>query len=666
MNKLLKTSAIAIAATASLAGMTVAAPTPTQAQSNVPIDVWALRNVVNAVQVSPDGKHVLVHKVESKDGDYLLEIYKTDDLSKPLRRLSADPMEIVSAQWVSPNHIFGAAWQIVRERVTRPEQDIRSYKAYFYNLEENEFNAVDGNFGVVNTLPNEPNKILISSGTAVGDGTGVDPFEPFRPRSYYKFDLERGSRSLVIRGTSKYGNVAFDDEGNPRVATGFDNATNKIKFYFRRPGEGSWTQFGDELDQDKYENLYRILGGFQGLKGFKHDDPNIGYIVDNLNGEDKAALYEFDFRTGEYGKKLFQSETADVMGIQLHSTPGVNKLVAARYPGAKMERHWFDEEEKALYEALEAQIPYAHAISITSRSVDGSTMIVQNTGPRDPGSFWMVKDGGLAKLGSRNPLLNPEQLADVEFIRYPARDGLMIPAYVTKPNGEGPFPLIVLPHGGPHVNEVIAYDEWGQLLASAGYMVLQPQYRMSVGWGQKHFDAAYGEHGGAMQDDKDDGALYLVEQGLVDPDRIAMFGWSYGGYASLVSLSRENNIYQCAIAGAAVADPEKVYLMRGGGQGPKALDDWSKRRGTIGVNPINEVAKVNIPLLMIHPEDDRRVMYFNFQDYKKEFEKAGKEGQFVTLEDADHFFVTLMYNHQQQLYTKMLDFLANDCGPGGL
>ncbi|QUL36612.1 S9 family peptidase [Erythrobacter sp. JK5] len=666
--KFLKVPIVGAMAGVAALGLSLATPAETQAQSEarVPIDVWALRDVVNAVQVSPDGKHLLVHKVESRDGDYLLEIYKTDDLSKPLRRLNADPMEINSAAWVSDTKIFGSAWQIVRERVTEPEEDIREYKAYFYDLESNKFSAVDGNFGIENLLPKEPNKILIGSGNAIPDPTGVDPFAAFRPTSYYTFDLERGTRSLVIKGNDKYGNIGFDNDGNPRYAEGFDDSTNSLKTYYRLPGDGSWKQFGPEYSQDKHENLYRFLGGVYGVRGFDPDNPNIGYIIDNPNGEDKAALWKYDFSKGEIVEKMFQAENADVIGIQRHSIPGNDKVVAAIYPGAKYERHWFDEEEKALFEALEQQIPYSHYIRITSRSRDGNTMIVENVGPRDPGSYWLVKDGQMAKLGSTNPLLNPDQMADVEFIRYPARDGKMIPAYVTKPKGEGPFPLIVLPHGGPHVNEVVLYDEWGQLLANAGYMVLQPQYRMSTGWGQDLFDSGYGEHGLKMQDDKDDGALYLVKQGLVDPDRMAMFGWSYGGYAALVSLSRENNIYQCAIAGAAVADPAKVYRMRSSPRTPKAIDDWAQRRGMIGINPINEVSKVNIPLLMVHPEDDRRVMYFNFKDYKKEFEKAGKEGQFLTLKDADHFYVTLMYNHQQQFYTKMLDFLANDCGPGGL
>jgi dipeptidyl aminopeptidase/acylaminoacyl peptidase len=390
-------------------------------------------------------------------------------------------------------------------------------------------------------------------------------------------------------------------------------------------------------------------------------------MIDALNGEDKAALWEFNFDTGQIGKKLFQAEDADVLSVGLHSIPGNGKLAYAEYPGAKWERHWFDEDEKALHEALQQQIPYAHNLDISSRSRDGRRMIVTNRGPRDPGSFWLVKDGQLAKLGSRNPLLNPEQLSDVKYIRYKSRDGMMIPGYVTIPKGTPPFPLIVLPHGGPAVSEVVDFDEWGQLLANAGYMVLQPEYRMTVGFGKKHFDSGHNEHGYKMQDDKDDGALYLVEQGLADPDRMAMFGWSYGGYAALVAAAREENIYQCAIAGAAVSRPEVWYRDVVGPTTPKAIDEWFQGRGvTKGVNPYATVDKVNIPLLMVHPEDDSRVLYYHFTDYKKKFESLGKTGEFITLEDADHFYATLMYTHQQQFYTKMLDYLANDCGPGGL
>jgi len=666
--KFLKKPLLAAMAGVAALGLTVSAPSETQATSSVPIDVWALRDVVNAVQVSPDGQHLLVHINPSREGDYLLQIYKTSDLSTPYRTLAGDRMELISAQWASDNVIFGRAWEQVRKNVRRQEDDTRNYATYYYDLERNKFSQVNENFVIVNTLPNEPDQVLVAAPDPNGE-LGVDPLAAFRPRSFYRFNLRTGSKRLVMNGTVKHGNVVFDNNGNPRYAEGQDS-DNTVKTYFRKPGDGSWTQFGEVYDQDNHDNLYRFLAGFQGLVGFHHENPDIGYIIEARNGSNYASLWEFNFANGQYGEELFAAPDADVLGIGLHTIPGNDKLAYAVYPGAKYERHWFDEEEQALHEALVQQIPYAHQVSIASRSYDGRTMVVTNSGPRDPGSFWLVRDGQLAKLGSRNPLLNQDALAEVRYIRYPSRDGkLMIPGYITIPQGEGPFPLVVQHNGGPHVNAVQGYSEIGQLLASAGYMVLYPQNRISTGWGREHFDAGYGEHGLAMQDDKDDGVKYLIEQGLVDPDRVAFFGWSYGGYAALVALSREEQLYQCAIAVNGVADPAKTFRLgagRAGSSAPKAMIDWAERRGTIGINPIEEVEKVNIPLLMVHGKVDRRVLYYHFTDYKEAFQRAGKQGEFVTLEDADHFGNTQMFEHQQQLYTKMLDFLANDCGPGGL
>ncbi|NBC88595.1 MAG: S9 family peptidase, partial [Alphaproteobacteria bacterium] len=331
----------------------VASPADTQAQSetSVPIDVWALRDVVNAVQVSPDGEHLLVHKVESKDGQYLLEIYETDNLSEPLRRLNADPMEIITARWVSDNYIFGAAWQQRRSEVKRPEQDTRDYLTYSYNLEENEFNSIDEGLQIIDTLPRDPDHVLVGGGNAVSTLGGVDPIAAFRPRSYYKFNLERGSKSLILRGTLEFPQVqAFDNEGNPRFTSSIDPGEGTQGTYYRKPGDGSWTLV-NEYDLEDKSNLYRILSGIHGIQGFDPENPNIGYIIETLPGNDKAGLYEFNFDTGKIGKELFKPENADVMGIQTHSIPGNDKLVAALYPGAKMERHWFDEDEKALHEA---------------------------------------------------------------------------------------------------------------------------------------------------------------------------------------------------------------------------------------------------------------------------------------------------------------------------
>ena len=150
----------------------------------------------------------------------------------------------------------------------------------------------------------------------------------------------------------------------------------------------------------------------------------------------------------------------------------------------------------------------------------------------------------LKVIGSTKPGLISEELADVEAITYDARDGKKIRGFITIPNSKPPYPLVVMPHGGPFVGENPDFDEWAQMLANRGFMVLQPQYRGSKLFGLDFYKTAFingGQGGYQMQDDKDDGALYLVDKGLVDPNRMMMFGWSYGGYASLDCCSERRH-----------------------------------------------------------------------------------------------------------------------------
>jgi dipeptidyl aminopeptidase/acylaminoacyl peptidase len=228
--------------------------------------------------------------------------------------------------------------------------------------------------------------------------------------------------------------------------------------------------------------------------------------------------------------------------------------------------------------------------------------------------------------------------------------------------------LVVLPHGGPHVRETIFYDEWAQLLANRGYMVLQPQYRMSLNYGMDHFLSAFidgSQAGRQMQDDKDDGALFLVEKGFADPDRMAMFGWSYGGYAALIAASRTPQIYQCVIAGAAVSNQRRQandFLNRDDGIG----EIWREVYLYGSVQPTEEVSKVNVPILLIHGSVDHRVLLRQAKMYLKELKKHNKPYKYVELEGAGHFSSTLFYHHQLELYTSITEFLANDCGPNGI
>ena len=225
-----------------------------------------------------------------------------------------------------------------------------------------------------------------------------------------------------------------------------------------------------------------------------------------------------------------------------------------------------------------------------------------------------------------------------------------------------------MPHGGPHVSETIIYDEWGQMLANNGYLVVQPQYRGSTNYGLDFYMSAFkdgGEGGHKMQDDKDDGVLYLIKEGFSDADNVAMFGWTYGGYAALVAASRTPQLYQCVIAGAAVSDTlYQVTQYSDRMRGASKLEQTNMWVDSI--SPIDEVEKVNVPMMLIHGNVDQRVPPEHVRRYLDEMEKHGKPHKYVELDGADHFSSTLFFEHQIMLYKSMTSFLRDDCGPGGL
>ncbi|MBT8103667.1 MAG: prolyl oligopeptidase family serine peptidase [Gammaproteobacteria bacterium] len=624
-----------------------------------PLEYWALRPVINNVQVSPDGKYLGLMKIPTKDGNPIIEVYETADLDKEPFRLNADPMEITNFYWVSDKDIVFTLRQKVRDRIEGFNQGVYENRLAVVDVIKKKMRSFDeSNAAIEHLLPNKPSKIIISFQEGEANGPASKIKEAYRPRAYWEFDLDRGTKKLLIRGKLALGNIQFDIDGRPYYAQGFDVKEGDYVAYSRWPGEKKWTEAA-RASEDSFETFNAV--------GLDPEKPR-HWLMRMNNGDDKVGLWSYDTDNRKLDELIYRRKDADVYGVRYHSNrwkyPG--KIVGVSYFKDKYRVEYFDEVEGATYKQLEELIPYSHYVNISSRSRDGNTMVVYNAGPRDPGTYYLLKDGRFKTIGSRQPLLESEKLADVKYITYDSRDGRQIPAYLTVPNGEGPFPLIVLPHGGPFVQETVIYDEWSQMLANNGYMVLQPQYRGSLGYGLDFYMSAFmngGQGGYKMQDDKDDGALHLIEEGLADSDRVAMFGWSYGGYAALVAASRAKQIYQCVIAGAAVSDTNMQvnyyrFQMRG------AQRDEQLRMWDDSVAPIDEeeVAKVNVPMLLIHGDVDQRVPIDHARKYRKLLDKYNKNYKYLELEGADHFSNTLFFEHQIELYESMIDFLANDCG----
>ena len=627
-----------------------------------PLDYWALRAVINNAQVSPNGKYLGIMKIPNKTGNPIVEVYETDDLSKEPFRMDAKPMEITSFFWASDKDIVFNVRQKVRDRIDGFNQGVYETRIAVADVKKKKIRTFDENgASIVNLLKKKPGKIIISFQEGGDDGPGSKLAEAFRPRAYWEFDLDKGTKRLKIRGKLSLANITFDGAGNPWLARGFDIAKGDFLWYWRKPGSGKgWTEIYRQ-DENSFEQFTVAE-----LDGNKEDH----ILVYATNGHDKTGLWSYDVTNKRFAELIYRRDDVDVYGIGYHSNDWTfpDKVTAVTYYTDKLHSEYFDDVERDTHAQLEKIIPFANNVSIVSRARDVNTMVIRNIGPRDPGSYYLLHNGQLESIGSRQPLLESENLADLEYITYDSRDGQPISAYLTVPQGEGPFPLIVLPHGGPFVQEVVAYDEWAQMLANNGYMVVQPQYRGSFGFGLKFHMASFkngGQGGFMMQDDKDDAAQYLVKRGLVDPDRIAMFGWSYGGYAALVAAAREDQIYQCVIAGAAVADQgQQVNYYRYQLRGAQKERQLAYRDGSI--NPIEVVDKVNVPILLIHGDVDQRVPVTHANRYRKELDKLGKDYKYLELDGADHFSSTLFYRHQIALYETMIDYLQNDCGPGGL
>ena len=627
-----------------------------------PLEYWALRSVISQAQISPDGKYLALMKIPSKDGNPIIEVYESDDLEKAPFRLNASPMEITNIYWASEKDLVFTLRQQVRDQIEGFNQGVFETKLAIVDVKNKkmeEFEEV--NPAIENLLHHKPGKIIISFQEGADDGPESKVREAFRPRAYWEFDLERGTKKLLIRGKTSLGNIDFDGEGNPWLARGYKDRSDNFVTYYRGEGESGWTEIYRQHKDDP--QTWTVVAKDETKPG--------NVLVFAHNGDDKDGLWSMNTKTKELEELIYRRSDVDLWNVRYHSNEWAHpdRVTGVGYFKDNFHFEYFDEIEGGIYNQLESVIPNAHYILINSRTRDGNSMTIYNEGPRDPGTYYLLRDGKITSVGSKQPLLEGDQLADIKYITYQARDGREIPAILTIPNGEPPFPLIVYPHGGPFVAEAVTYDERAQMFANNGYLVMQPQYRGSRNYGLDFYHAAFegkGEIGYKMQDDKDDGALYLIEQGLADPDRVSMYGGSYGGYASLVAASRTPQIYQCVIAAAVVSDPiVQINYLRfssdGGWEDEEFIDTWDN-----AVSPVDEAAKVNVPILIIHGTVDQRTPPEQAKRYLKALNKHEKYYKYVELKDADHFTNTWTYDHKNQMYGAMMDFLEADCGSTGV
>jgi dipeptidyl aminopeptidase/acylaminoacyl peptidase len=281
-------------------------------------------------------------------------------------------------------------------------------------------------------------------------------------------------------------------------------------------------------------------------------------------------------------------------------------------------------------------------VGVIDESWDRRFYIVHVASDRDPGAFYRfdTQQKQLLRISAQFPPLESRSLAEMKAIRYPARDGPEIPGYLTLPvaSGNGPLPAVILPHGGPESRDYWEFDWIVQFLAAKGYAVLQSNYRGSGGYGSDWAGEGGFRAWRTAINDLTDGARYLVDQGIADPARICVVGWSYGGYASLMSGVEEPDRYRCLVSIAGVSDPAKLiedsrhFVNRKYVAKFVSRDEEVIKRGS----PLKRAAEIRAPVLLFHGDQDLNVSIEHSQKMAKALKRAKKSVQYIEYEGVEH------------------------------
>ena len=403
-------------------------------------------------------------------------------------------------------------------------------------------------------------------------------------------------------------NWLFDKAGELRIVQVRTNGQDSI--LYRGQATAPWQTLA----------TFSAYGGGKDIFQPAFFAPDGTLYVHALRGGDKLALYRYDLA----GKRIDDTPLAaspdfDVRAEML-GTEG--RLLGLRYEADTQTTQWLDEKMQAMQKQVNALLPMTvNSLSTGWRSAT-PFVLVRSFSDTTPNIYRLFNSetGSLSVLGGAHPAILPSQMANKDLRHYKARDGLDIPAWLTVPKGQAKMrPMVVLVHGGPWVRNTWNWNAESQFLASRGYVVLEPEFRGSTGYGQQHFKAGWKQWGLKMQDDIADGTRWAIEQGIADPQRICIAGASYGGYSALMGLVNDPDLYRCGIDMAGVTD---IDLLRDGSWGgysdisqdyrkygmPLLVGDPVKDAAQFkATSPLQQAARIRQPLLLAYGSADQRV-----------------------------------------------------------
>ncbi|HIE5354207.1 TPA: alpha/beta hydrolase family protein [Stenotrophomonas maltophilia] len=509
-----------------------------------------------------------------------------------------------------------------------------------------------GTASLVHSLPLDPDKVIISQINQTNFSA-----------SYYLFNLKTGQTELLFRGDARSTPGLFHPRNGELLTrtqiepAGSNDYEQQILVKNKASG-----QF------EKHDTLTTRLSDRYTMEVVGIDDQNgkLYILTDKFSDQVQARLYDPASRTFD-NEPLAAHPEYPIGGLILGTKPSnFNQVLGFYVDGPRREAVYVDPQMKALYDGLKQAYPGKY-IAITGYNDDLSRVLFTTNSASSPTSYQILVDRKqVTTLGSERPWVDGKQIGEQRWVTYTARDGRKIPAIVDLPagwkNGDAALPALVHPHGGPWARDYTGWDAsgWVPFFTSRGYAVIRPQYRGSTGFGREHWIAGDKQWGLTMQDDNDDAAAWLVQQGIAAKDRIAIFGYSYGGFASAAAVVRSPSPYQCAIAGAPVTDLARLGVSWSENRLQRILQGQTVK----GMDPMQNTAKAAIPLLTFVGDRDVRTPASHARNFYNGV-KDKVPARFELIPDMPHS-MPWYPSHYRATLPLMADFLSKDCGPGGL
>jgi dipeptidyl aminopeptidase/acylaminoacyl peptidase len=604
----------------------------TAANALPPIEAYGELPSIRSVALSPDGKYFAY--LTRQNGEDFFAVSEAG--GKLIGGARTGDVKARSVWFPTTNHVVLVASETTGAYGFRGKWEHSG--AISYNIgtkkmltlmrgTEELFPAQTGLGRIVGRL-RDTNKVFMPA--FVGDATSDPDY------SLLRVDLDTGRGVVVSKGAPETSDWIVDEAGTVLVREDWDDKDDYYKILTKKEGGLDTVYRETKIDTPTF-----------GVLGVTDDGSSV-IVSSRPRGSQFYQLYKMSY-DGQLSLPIFSPPSKEAEQVL---SSGNRSVLGVRFSGMTPSYDFFD---KSLAQAMGdvAEINPDSSTILADWTADFSKLLLYIDGGVKAPAYWIFDRTSrtMSRIARSYTAIDDKDVGPTATIEYKARDGRKIPSVVTRPPGTelgaAPLPLIVIPHGGPESYDAVGFDWMAQYFASRGYLILQPNFRGSDGFGDDHRKAGHGEWGGKMQDDITDGVNLLVKYKWADASRVCIIGGSYGGYAALAGGAYTPDLYKCVAAIAPVSDLSMMLAQekRESGSDSHVYEYWTDLIGDRktdkakieAISPVNAAANFTAPVLLIHGVDDTVVPYAHSSKMEAALKKAGKPVRLVKLKGEDHW-----------------------------